>query len=1120
MTTSAHFPTCSLSHLPTFRVFTSNRLGILAEALAEVLRIPLASPLDEEIILVQSKGMERWVSTELARHHGICANCRFPFPNTFVYEVFRKVIQDLPERSPFDPRIMTWKIMKLLPSCIMKPGFESLRNYLKGSNGHLKRFQLSERIADTFDQYLLFRPEMVLAWEANKEDHWQAVLWRELVECAQDHEKGHRAALAKAFLQAVKTSSTGVKEFPERVSVFGISALPRFHMQVLAAISRFAQVNLFLMNPCREYWGDIVSDWEMKRTLNTEGAGDFTPEDLHLEKGNSLLASMGRLGRDFFDLVNEFNCTEIPSFQEPGTGRLLFCIQSDILNLRNRDTGWDQRKLVAQDDTSIQIHSCHSPMREIEVLHDRLLDMFEEDPGLLPRDILVMTPDIETYAPYIQAVFDIPADDARRFPFSIADRSVRKESQIIDTFLAMLDLYGGRFGASHVLAILESPAVRRKFALSEADLALIRRWVKETRIRWGIDGPSRSQWGLPAFSENTWKAGLERLLLGYAMPGQEERTFSGVLPYDHIEGSEASVLGAFLEFAEQLFIDVTSIGQPRTVDQWATTLTGLLDRFFLPDEGTENEVQVIRRTLKDLGDVSASSGSGFDEEIDIRTIRWHLGHHLEKEGFGFGFITSGVTFCAMLPMRSIPFKIICLVGMNDDAYPRQSKPLGFDLIAKHPKPGDRSRRHDDRYLFLEAILSAREKLYISYVGQNIQDNSLIPPSVLVSELIDYIEQGFEIEEKKILEEIVTKQRLQAFNPEYFKKDKKLFSYSEVNCQAARCISAGLRLDGLRRRTSCLEAGEAPVPFISRGLSDPDEAWKTVDLDDLSRFFGNPAKFLLNKRLGIDLEERASILEEKESFDVRGLEKYLLEENLLEKRFSGRDLKDFLPLTQASGRLPHGTVGECIYESLSQGVDRFVQKTEPYIRGATLEPLEVELSLAGFKLTGRIDAIYPKGLVRYRYAKLKSRDRLRVWIHHLVLNSLKADHYPRASMLAGLRSKGGVIEWAAWEYLPVEKSEEILGKLLKKYWEGLLMPVHFFPQSSWEYAQMLLEKNKSEDDALRHASNAWLGSDYNRGECEDAYYQLCFGDTNPLDSQFQHMAIEVFGPFLSHQKEIG
>lgn len=1082
----------------TLRLYTSNRLEILAEMLAEVLRVPLASPLDQEIIVVQSKGMERWVSMELARHHGICANYRFPFPNSFVYELFRKVIQDLPERSPFDPRIMTWKIMKLLSALISGPGFESLKTYLGSNGGELKRFQLSEKIADTFDQYLLFRPEMVFRWEKGEEDHWQPVLWREL---AKGQEKKHRAALGKTFLETQQQSSVEIEDLPERVSVFGISALPRFHMQILAAISRFTEVNLFLMNPCKEYWGDILSDRGRKAVMERLGRYGLSAEELHLERGNTILASMGKLGRDFFDLVNEFNCEETSEFKEPGEDTLLSRIQSDILNLLDRGQRSNGRKALTNDDESIEIHSCHSPMREMEILHDHLLDIFEGDPTLLPKDILIMTPDIEAYAPYIQAAFDSPVDDPKRIPFTIADRSIRRESKVIDTFLAILDLCGGRFVASEVLAILESPSVQRKFDIVEADLKVTLKWVNDTGIRWGIDGQSRGEFGLPSFQENTWKAGLERLLLGYAMPGNDENLFGGVLPYDHIEGGDASVMGRFLEFTEQIFTQVTSLTRSRTLDQWSEDLTELLDTFFMPDEDTEAEIQAIRRLLKELD--SMAEEADFHDDLGVNVIKWHLGHHLEKEGFGFGFIGGGVTFCAMLPMRSIPFRVICIVGVNGDAYPRESRSLGFDLIAKHPQPGDRSRRNDDRYLFLEAILSAREKLYISYVGQSIQDNSLRPPSVLVSELTDYIEQGFEIFGGEILDHVLTKHRLQAFSPEYFKDDQRLFSYSAEDFRVAQ---------------SALEPREGRQPLIAEGLSEPGSMWKTVNLTDLSSFWSNPSRFLLTKRLGIYLEERTPILDETEPLEITGLEKYLLEEVMVDKKIAGGDLRTFIPVVKAYGQLPHGAVGECVYENLSQGVEGFVKQTAKYMEGESLSPLDVDLDISGFKLRGRIASIYRENLLQYRYAKVKPKDHLRLWIHHLALNALETEPYPRTSFLAALHPRSR--QPFLWEYLPLQNGKEILEVLLEKYWLGLMKPLHFFPESSWDYMHTLAVRNKSQEEALRIARNAWIGSDFKRGESQDPYHQLCFERTDPLDEEFQDLAGEVLGPLFEHLKEIG
>ncbi|MDY6954941.1 MAG: exodeoxyribonuclease V subunit gamma, partial [Thermodesulfobacteriota bacterium] len=430
-------------------------------------------------------------------------------------------------------------------------------------------------------------------------------------------------------------------------------------------------------------------------------------------------------------------------------------------------------------------------------------------------------------------------------------------------------------------------------------------------------------------------------------------------------------------------------------------------------------------------------------------------------------------------------------------------PLGFDLMARHPKPGDRSRRHDDRYLFLEALLSARERLYISHVGQSMEDNTLIPPSVLVSEVTDYIGEGFYIEGRHMADHLVTRHRLQAFSPEYFKKDDRLFSYSEANCRAAQCL--------LKHRD------KAPV-FISTGLSDPGPEWETVQIDDLCRFSQNPAQFLLNRRLGIYLDRGTSVLEERESFQLKGLERYLLEQGLLEQGLIGQDLKALGPLVKASGQLPHGVVGECVYEKISRGVERFVRKTEPYVHGDRLRPLEVDLKLSRFRLLGTIDGIYPERVVQYRYAKVKAKDHLKLWIHHLVVNCLGAASYPGTSMLVGLRSQSTDRTWAAWEYGPLQESEALLLELLEAYWKGLTVPLHFFPESSWAYAQRRLTKQASPDDALRRARAVWVGNDYSRGEGEDPYYQLCFSTTESLDRDFQHRAEEIFGPLLAHQME--
>ncbi|MEW5724961.1 MAG: exodeoxyribonuclease V subunit gamma [Thermodesulfobacteriota bacterium] len=1070
-----------------FKLFVSNRMEVLAGKLAETLLPALSSPLVPEYVVVQSQGMERWLRLELARRHGVSANINFPFPNAFLFYLFHLVVPGLPDRSAYEPEVLTWRIMDLLGGLGEKPGFDRLGPYLAPEAGDLKRLQLSDRIADVFDQYLVFRPEMIEAWEKGKEDHWQARLWRELT---RDRSEPHRAALFQTFLRAVEEGHPGLAGLPERVSIFGLSALPRLHMAAFAALARRTTVNLFLMNPCREYWGDILTDRAIERIRDR--AGETGEGDLHLAKGNSLLASLGTLGRDFFDLVLEFEGEEEQDFQEPEGNSVLARLQSDILNLRPAGAGGPPDP----GDGSIQVHSCHSPLREVEVLYDRLLSMFENDPALTPRDVIVMTPDIEEYAPYIQAVFGQPEDEDLRLPYSIADRSARRESRLIETWLSLLDLAGDRFPASAVLDLLDSPDLRRRFDLTEEDLPLVQQWVLETRVRWGLDAAHRARLNLPATELNTWRAGLDRLALGYALPGGEERTFCGVLPYDDVEGADSEVLGRFLHFAQALD-DMAAAGrESRTLADWASVLAGFLDRLFLADETTAAEAQLLRGVLGDMAEIEALTG--FSRPLALKAVRWLLGRRLERRGFGFGFLTGGVTFCAMLPMRAIPFPVVCLLGLEADAYPRQSQSVGFDLIAHQPRRGDRSRRDDDRYLFLEALLSARKTLYISYVGQSLRDNSFLPPSVLVSELLDYLASRTDPPQDPEL--LVTRHRLQALSPAYFHGNSSLFSYSAENLAAARAL-AGPR--------------QAPPLLFPERLPPPEEEYRTMNLDDLLGFFAQPVQYLLTRRLGLRLVRPEETPGDTEPFDLSALEKYELDQFLAHQALAGRDLDRLGLAVKASGRLPHGGLGDLMYNELNRAATDFAARTAPLLGGEPGRMMEIDLSLGEFHLTGRAGPVYPGGLVHFRHARLKAKDFLRLWLHHLALG----DAVPE-SRLAGLEQAGGGRVWTTRSFRPVGNAGELLGKLLALYWEGLSRPLPFFPRTSFEYAQRL-KKGEAIESALDVARLTFFGTEWSPDSGEgDNYYRLCFRDDPPLDEEFHRLSLEVFGPLLENMTEVG
>ena len=1090
--------------MPGLNLHTSNQLERLADALAAVVRAPLASPFQPETIVVQSRGMERWLRLELARRLGVCANFEFPFPRAFEREVLADA---LPGRKPsdlFEPDSMLWKIMALLPALVARPGFDGPRNYLGTKPDPRKRFQFAQRIAKAFDQYLLYRPRMILEWDQGKDDGWQSELWREV-----GGGLANPAALRRELMECLAKSRAAPAGLPARISIFGVAALPPFHLELFSALGRHMDVHLFLLQPCREWWGDIVT---ARREVHLRRQHGETPgaEDLHVERGHRLLASLGRQGREFLGLVSDQNANEpADNFAEPGTGSLLACLQSDILNLCDRGAKGVPPTAIKPGDDSIQVHSCHSPLRELEVLHDHMLDWFTHDASLEPRDILVMMPDLEDYAPFVQAVFGASESEARRIPFSLADRGMRQSSPLVDTFLTLLRMSGSRFGAASVLALLDSASVRARFGIAEADLELVRGWVADAGIRWGEDAAHRARFDVPAFTGNTWREGLDRLLLGYAMAG-DDQLFRGSLPHGGIEGTPAATLGHFTEFVTRLFETCRSLEEHRPPGCWAETLREVLDQFFAPDNETVREAQAVRAALADLS--RCASRSGFDEAVPLAVILEQLGPALEEDRSGAGFLGGGVTFCALKPMRSIPFKVICLVGMSDNTFPRPVQEASFDLMAQRHQEGDSSRREDDRYLFLETLLSARERLFISYTGQSARDNSEAPPSVLVSELLDCLAQGFVVEplggvgvaagrevdsEARLREHLVTRHRLQAFSEEYFKGGR-LFSYSDENCAAARAI-----------RT---RPGTAPASFAATPASDPaddkDADWREVHLDDLAEFFANPAKFFVSRRLRVMFPNEQGAIDECEPFGLDALESFKLREELLRLKLAGVSPETARDLISASGQLPPGALGTATCRALCAEVDAFHARVRPHTEDAACAPVVLEVAVGAFRLIGRFDRFSPAGLLQYRCAKIKPADRLRLWVRHVVWNhpANLANAARNESILVGLDE--------TLRYAPVPDAEMRLAELLGLYWAGLRQPLKFFADASLTFA------TSPAPAARQLAEKKWSGTgqEGSRAECEDKFYKLCFPGFE-LDQEFEALALKVCGPLLACEQKV-
>ena len=1052
-------------------IHTSNQLEALAEMLAEMIRQKPLPPLMPETVVTQSIGMSRWLCLALAEKLGVTANIVFPFPAKFAEEELARLLPSQTGSPIYRREVLPWRIHAVLGPLLADPDFKQLRDY---AGDDADRFwQLCQQVAATFDRYVAHRPQMLREWDAERStphERWQAKLWKALADGAL-----HPAALL------AKAAALPPNKVVPRCAIFGLSSLAPTYLEFLAMISTHREVHLFLLAPTRHYWGDIQSEREKSRLIQWSARHKKIAGAEHSEPGHPLLASLGKVGRDFHDALVELSAADEPDeFISSGANTLLARIQDDILDL----TPLDEERDTLPPDESLRLHNCHSPVRELEVLHDQLLAAFEADRSLTPRDVLVAVPDIEDYAPFIEGVFGAPESEMVRFPYSIADREVRAESGVADAFLRALELVESRFPASAVLSLFDCPAIHTKFGFTDADLPLVRQWIVDSGIRWGRDAAHRAEINLPQTNEHTWQFGLDRLILGFALPGDGAQLFREILPEPAVEGSLADTLGRFAMFTHTLFEKAATLRLPRTVAEWVAALQSTLTELCENDHDFAEQWTDVAQALEE---VAANAALAQHRElIPFSVIRNCVRETLVGSQRATAFLRGGITFCSLRPMRAIPHRVICLLGMNDTSFPRQDRAPAFDLTAAQPRPGDRSTRDDDRYLFLEALISARDRIIISWCGQSARDNSPLPPSVIVSEMLDVLARHYGI----VAETLITKHRLQPFSRRYFEGGP-LFSYSAANGRGA---------------ASALTPG-ATLPFAA-AIPKTTPACD-VTLDRLVEALTRPARFFATERLGIQLPYDEAQPEDTEPMETGRLDEYALATRLTDAHFAGTDSDSLLPATTATGMLPHGYAGESFFKDTALEVRRLTS----HLPGSAKEPVSINLPVGDWRITGSLRIVTDAGLLSLRPATLKGRDYLRAWISHLVLCAAKSHGVEPRSILIG---DNGVSEYGQ---VPAEEATQLLLELLALYATIHEKPVPLFPESSLEFAIYTLNLGgKKKKDPVDAARLKWFGGQYAAGkpESRDPWNALVWrDDPEPLGEEFARISLAVFSLLLKN-----
>ncbi len=1100
----------------------SARADHLVDALGDVLMEPLDDPLAREVVAVPTRGVERWLSQRLSHRlgarkgasDGVCANIDFPLPATLLWAATAAACglgAATPTDDPWAPDHAVWPLLQLVDEHIDDGFLSPLADHLRAScgltaTGSPRRFATVRHIAELYDRYAVFRPQMVMEWlespgpEAcsglGADEAWQAALWLRL--------RCRLASPSPAERLARAAGRTGpeaqLPDLPPRLSVFGLTRLPASQLRVLKAISAQRDVHLFLLHPSGALW-DKVAAAAPHPPAALARAEDTTAK----LPANPLLRSWGRDAREMQLVLASEGVTggELRVVTEAPSS-LLGLIQADIRADRPPPGPplpgqEDRRPLLAGDDDSLRAHCCHGRARQVEIAREAVLHLLAGDPTLEPRDVIVMCPDIELFAPLISATFGPAAlAGAPELRARLADRSLRQSNPVSAVAAHLLELAGSRVTAAQVIDFVSREPVRRRFGLDENALSQIEAWLAATGVRWGLDGPHRAAWKLDSLEAGTWRAGLDRLLLGVAMADHGD-LFGGVLPYGDLSGGEVDLAGRLAELVDRLRAALDELAGPHSPQDWARALLSATGSMIAISSQDAWQTEELRGALEHLGDDPAAAGrpSRGAVLLDLPEARALLADRLRGRPTRANFRTGDMTICTLLPMRSVPHRVVCLLGLDDGVFPRPAGQDGDDLLLARPEVGDRDLPGEDRQLLLDALLAATEHLVITFEGRDQHLNQPRPPCVPVAELLEVVDRTARSTgggPGRV--DVVVEHPLQPFDPTNFRpgalSSPGPWRFDHTHLAGAQALM------GARRPPSAFLPGR--LPPLRR---DP------VPLTSLVRFLEHPVRAFLRERLGLyagDVPEISVSLR----VELSPLERWALGERLLTARLAGVAWDRAVEAERGRGLLPPGPLGQAALQEVASVVSALVDKVDSLgfdrlARPAGAAAAEVNVALPGGPgVVGTVPGARDGTVVRCTYSKLAPKHRLRAWAHFVVLSAAYPQMEPAAVTIGQAasstcdRPRLSVSTFSPFAGdAPARRSAALgtLAVLVDLYRRGMREPLPIYCATSAAWAAAA----RRGDDPSPEARARWASAfDDVEGEQADPEHELVLGTGASFD----------------------
>lgn len=1118
-----------------FTIHRSERADALVDALVDVVSTPLDDPFATEVVAVPTRGVERWLTHRIAaavgtsdgsagpRADGVCANIDFPFPGRLVGDVLADTTDVDRHEDPWRPERLVWPLLEVIDDCIDAPWLSLLAAHLgrvpDGDGGRRtgdalrqdRRFATARHLADLFDHYGVYRPDLVLGWaDAGRDGHfpdvpedarWQPRLWLELRDRLDQASPPERIARACARLRA----GTADIDLPERVSLFGLTRLPATYLDVLRAIATHRDIHLFALHPSLVLWDRVAATTVPPLPLPRVDDPTVDVAD------NPLLRTWGPDTREMQLVLSaaadaSMSHHPVRGTDEPPTS-LLAAIQADVRNdvaPPGRPVGSDDdgRVVLDDDDRSIQVHACHGRARQVEVARDAICHALADDPTLEPRDVIVLCPDIDEFAPLLHATFGVGAPDpdpaapappdrgVPHLPYRLADRSLRQTNPLLATLDALLDLVDGRLSASEVILFAGREPMRSRFRFDDDAIDRMAEWTATSQVRWGLDAPHRARYWLGDVDANTWRAGIDRLLLGVTMSTDGSRLLGGRLPLDDVESGDIDLAGRFAELLDRIDSVVGDTGEPQPVDRWVAVLGRAVDLLMrtAPNDAWQR-VQVDGVLREVLGEAT-QDGVAAASLLSLQEIRALLRDRLRGLPTRADFRTGAITMCTLVPMRAVPHRVVCILGLDDAAFPRSGRADGDDLLRRVPHVGDRDPRTEDRQLLLDAVLAATDRLIITTTGADVRTNEERPPAVPLSELLDVVSRtAVTTGGTDAGDAVLTRHPLQPFDPvAHDPTAPGPWAFDRIGLAGARAVSSP--------RTP-------PPPFLAEPLPTVPDRDGVVGLDDLIRFVQHPVREFLRQRLGVNVWEDDDALDDAIPVELDALETWGIGQRLLLRLLDGDPVDAAVEAELAVGALPPQAMGRATIGSIEEVATRIHDVAVSVDAAGATESLEIDVpvtipgAVGPLAVVGTVAGIRGDATSQVSYSSVGAKHRLAAWVRLLALSAAHSDTPWRALTVGKYKRGGQVVELGPIPGPPDERratAARHLADLVALRERGLCEPLPLPCKTAGSWADARARGRMPEKSAARD----WETNHRFPGEDADRSHQIVFGGVRRLD----------------------